>query len=148
MNSYFWYWSNPAKNLRTHRLLWPCRDSLISVVSLQIYSIDHYYITSSGLCSAEYLRPHLNPYLLIRALNFRHVLKPLQNQYDLNASVTDTSVGTLAVYASTSHFSSVARNMEYLLWLMPLLNCWIWLKYCWIIFDLIHLYFYLPKRLL
>lgn len=79
---YFWYWSNSAKPLHIDRPLWPCRDSLISVVFLQTYSIDHYYITSSGLCSAEYLRAHLNPYLLIRARNFRHILKLLQNQYD------------------------------------------------------------------
>lgn len=52
------------------------------------YSIDHYYITSSGLCSAEYLRAHLNPYLLIRALNYKHILKPLQYQYNLNILLT------------------------------------------------------------
>lgn len=79
-------------------------------------SIDHYYITSSGLCSAEYLRAHLNPYLLIRALNYKHVLKPLQYQYDLNILLTMSRYFNCNNASTfTPHLSSLARNMEYLL---------------------------------
>lgn len=147
---YFWYRSNPAKNLHVDRPLWPCRDPLISVVSLQTYSIDHYCITSSGLWSAEYLRARLNPYLLIRALNFRHVLKHLQNQYDLNALLTMGRYFSWDIGCICQHISFLFCRQEYGIFsviqsITKLLDL---VKNCQIIFDLVHLYFYFPKSFL